>query len=79
MSGSLGGAQGANLVSTIWSITESDAEPVQETAAQMSIEIMGSISRGILKLDQNFTSTSKQRGIRRLCFLWRVVEGETYQ
>lgn len=42
------GAQGANLVSAIWSITGSDTEPVQETAVQMSFETMGTISRGIL-------------------------------
>jgi hypothetical protein len=43
------GAQGANLVSIIWTITGSDTEPVQETATQMSFETMGSTSRGILK------------------------------
>ena len=43
------GAQGANLVSTIWSITGSDTEPVQETAGQ-TFEIMGTISRGTLNI-----------------------------
>ena len=46
------GAQGANLVSTIWSITGSDTEPIQEIVTQMSFETMGSISRGILNFVQ---------------------------